>query len=52
MKKYKSVPKGFYLARGATTAPRGYRLYTSRKPTESRFTKKKHTFVLVKEKKK
>lgn len=50
MKKYKSVPKGFYLVRRATTAPVGYRLYSTRKPNESRFTKKKQKYCLVKEK--
>jgi len=47
-KKLKSVPKGFRLVKGATTSPRGYRLYTNRKG--SRFTKKLSSYVLVKEK--
>ena len=48
--KRKSIPKGFYLVSGATTAPVGYRLYTSRKPTESRFKQKStpNKYVLVK----
>lgn len=47
-KKLKSVPKGFRLVKGATTAPVGYRLYTDRKG--SRFTKKTSKYVLVKKK--
>ena len=46
VKKLKSVPKGFRLVKGATTAPIGYRLYTNRKG--SRFTKKISKYVLVK----
>jgi len=52
VKRRKSIPKGFYLVKGATTAPVGYRLYSSRKPTESRFKKRKTPVkhVYVKEK--
>ena len=50
VKRRKSIPKGFRLVRGATTAPVGYRLYSNR--TGSRFTKnkKKTNYVYVKEK--
>jgi len=46
LKKFKSIPQGFRLVKGATTAPVGYRLYTNRKG--SRFTKGKSLYVLVK----
>lgn len=47
LKRLKSIPKGFVLTIGATTAPRGYRLYNNGK---SRFTGKQKS-VLVEYKK-
>jgi len=52
IKKLNSVPKGYYLVRNATTAPVGYRLYSTRKPTESRFKKRKTPVKYVAVKKK
>jgi hypothetical protein len=48
IKKLNSIPKGFRLVKGATTAPRGYRLYTDRKG--SRFTPRQSNYVFVKDK--
>lgn len=52
LRRLKSVPKGFRLVSGATTAPLGFRLFTSRKLSESRFRKRKTPtrFVLVRKK--
>lgn len=46
IKRLNSVPKGYRLVRGATTAPRGYRLYSDR--VGSRFTPRETNYVLVK----
>ena len=52
VRKLKSIPKGFRLVSGATTAPRGFRLFTSKKLNENRFKKRRTPvrFVLVEKK--